>query len=214
MAATGDVSEGLWSCDAGWWRSPCTQVALSGKAHERWWERRTHQRQDTTPPLLLLTSPPCQATHSCLWGAPSPLFLSQALLSSYDPNLLISFSSCFRYSRLDCSNCNSLQESQSTTAICCSPVSHHIHEVHKQILAKRDPNSWSCVSLPLGVGTTATASSTWCPFHSCEYCDNSHSYHQQQLIPLLSTIISCWRSLILCRSHCVMMHSSSVAVLH
>lgn len=81
MAAPGDVSEGLWSCDAGWWRSPWTQVTLSGKAHERWWERRTHQSQDSTPPLLLLMSAPGQATHSCLWGLP--------LLCSY---LKLSFS--------------------------------------------------------------------------------------------------------------------------
>lgn len=182
MAAPGNVSEGLWSCDTGWWRSPCTQVALSGKAHERWSERRTHQRQDSTPPLLLLMSLPCQATHSCLWGP--PLLCSYLKLSFSPPMTPTSSSPSLHVSDI-----------QDSTAATATPFRNRnlplqsvviLYPITSMKCTNRclqqetpNPNSRSCVSLRLGVGTTATASSTWRPFHSCEYFDNSHSNHQQ-----------------------------------
>ncbi len=182
MAAPGDVSEGVWSCDAGWWRSTRTQVTLSGKAHERWWERRTHKRQDSTPPLLLLMSPPCQATHSCLWGL--PLLCSYLKLSYSPPTTPTSSSPSLHVSDI-----------QDSTAATATPFSNRnlplqavlvLYPITSMKCTNRcwqqetpSPNSWSCVSLRLGVGATTAASSTWRPFHSYEYCDNSHGNHQQ-----------------------------------
>jgi hypothetical protein len=115
-------------------------------------------------------------------GAPSPLFLSQA---SYSPPTTPTSSSPSLH----------VSDSQDETAATATPFSNRnlplqsvvvLYPITSMKCTDRcwqqetpNPNSWSCVSLRLGVGTTATASSTWRPFHSCEYCDNSHGNHQQ-----------------------------------